>query len=63
MLTAATQAARRGLNARLLAEAAAHDPHDLAEWADSVPDRDYLEAQRIIAYLVLDDDAFAQYDA
>lgn len=58
-----TQAARLGLDARLLNEAAAHDPADLAEWADGVPDREYLEALRIIAYLVLDDAAFAHYAA
>lgn len=64
MLTAdITQAAVLGLNSRLLNEAAVQDPADLAEWADGVPDIDYLEALRIVAYLVLDNDAFAQYDA
>jgi hypothetical protein len=58
-----TEAARLGLDARLLNEAAAHDPADLAEWADGVPDAQYLEALRIIAYLVLDDGAFADHDA
>lgn len=61
--TDTAHAARLGLDARLLNEAATHDPRDLAEWADGVPDSQYLEALRIIAYLVLDDDAFAQYDA
>jgi hypothetical protein len=56
------QAARLNLDAALLNEASQLDPHDLAEWADSVPPGQYQAALRIVAYLVLDEDAFAHYD-
>lgn len=55
-------AARLGLNARLLNEASALDPRDLAEWADGVLPGQYQAALRVVAFLVLDDAAFADYD-
>jgi hypothetical protein len=64
MLTAdITQAAQLGLNARLLNEASEHDPMQLDTWLATVPDRDYLAARRVQAYLVLDDAASADHDA
>jgi hypothetical protein len=57
------EAARLGLDARLLNEASTLDPHDLAEWADGVPPGQYQAALRVVAYLVLDDAASADHDA
>lgn len=55
-----TDTARYGLDPDLLAQAQHLTGHDLTEWGDTLPIKQYDAGQRVIAYCLLDPDQFAQ---